>query len=153
MYGATVTTRAKIRVSSTGVKMELEALDEGLAEMLHELGSFQIVNEPKFHSIGTSDVLIESVKGFVLVPKGVELTEASTQLGNDIVLPFVKNTTWSQAVTEVRLNGVLLPENGYTVSSNSIRIDQQMIPSEGDYTILISAEGYIDTEVVHHINL
>lgn len=157
--------RAKINVTAKEVTLTLEAIDEGLAELLHSAKDFTIQTAPSFHSVGTSTVVLVSDKEIELVAKKEEMTllpVGITALGQGLHLAGASDfvdSEWGDTITEIKITHIddavttsgTISETLYDASSvivdevyslNQLVISGMVFDSPGIYTISVTSSKY-----------
>lgn len=76
---------------------------------------------------------------------------ANNAVGQKIELTFNENATWSQAIADIKVNGVSI-SGKYNVTAGVITINAEVFTSAGNYTIVVMAAGYRDAEVQQSIS-
>jgi beta-glucanase (GH16 family) len=99
------------------------------------------------HTIWIDDVIVKEVKG------GPQLIADSTdnKAGNDIVLSFVEEEAWRNAITVIKINGTAVSMDKVGIQSGTLSFDSSLFPNIGTYTISVIADGYVASEITQQV--
>lgn len=75
----------------------------------------------------------------------------NNEVGQPIEITFIDNSAWREAISEVRVDGAVLDEKQYSVTTGKITIKPGVFTAAGDYTITVEAAGFIDSTVAQTI--
>ncbi len=82
----------------------------------------------------------------------LEADSTDNMVGQDISLSFEEDAGWRAAITDVMIDGFVLDKSGYTTGDEGIvTIGRDAFPEEGDYEIVIAANGYMYASVTQSI--
>lgn len=83
----------------------------------------------------------------LLTPPGLNADITDNKIGEQVALGFAVNETWIAAITELSVDGEVLEDTKYTITSESININAEVFTCAKDYSIVIKATGYYDAMV------
>ena len=93
--------------------------------------------------------LIESSS--LLTPPNLTADSIDNKVGQPIDIDFIDDPDWRTTITGVKVNGNALSSGQYAVSAGKITIMAGVFNAAGDYTVLVSAQGYEDAEIIQVI--
>jgi uncharacterized protein YjdB len=85
--------------------------------------------------------------------KGPSLTadRTSNNLGQPISITYNDLAAWRSAITGVIVDGVTINSEHYTITAGVITFDETVFTNEGSHAVIVTASGYLNTEVVQAI--
>jgi uncharacterized protein YjdB len=86
-------------------------------------------------------------------PPALTADTTDNNVGQAVNLAFTDDAAWSAAITGITVNGTALTGEQYSMSDGSITINAGVFTGGGDYSVVVSANGYNDATVVQHIAL
>ncbi|WP_052429690.1 carbohydrate binding domain-containing protein [Paenibacillus borealis] len=114
------------------------------------LGKVGDVSVPQSHDIIIDNVKFE-IKDAPAKPQELLADSTGNRVSQPIELTFIEKGDWSGKINAVKVDGVTLADELYSLKSGAIIIDAAAFPAEGSYKITVEAEGYVGSSIVQVI--
>jgi hypothetical protein len=72
-------------------------------------------------------------------------------IGQSIDISFTDDPAWRGSISSIRVGGIELNSDQYTLSEGNIHISAQVFKQAGNFEIVVSATGYRDASVIQSI--
>ncbi len=72
-------------------------------------------------------------------------------VGNFMEITFTENQSWRNAISEVRVNGIVLASSSYSVAAGKLIIATDIFAAAGNYEVVVVATDYSDAIVNQNI--
>ncbi|WP_339243446.1 carbohydrate binding domain-containing protein [Paenibacillus sp. FSL F4-0243] len=114
------------------------------------LGKVEGISIPQSHDIIIDNVKFE-IKNAPAKPQELLSDSSNNRVSQPIELTFIDHEDWRKKIIAVKVNGITLETEQYTIEPGKITIDAAVFPSEGSYTITVEADHYANASVLQTI--
>jgi beta-glucanase (GH16 family) len=114
------------------------------------LGKVGDVSVPQSHDIIIDNVKFE-IKDAPAKPQELLADSTGNRVSQPIELTFIEKGDWSGKINAVKVDGVTLADELYSLKPGAIIIGAAAFPAEGSYKITVEADGYVGSSVVQAI--
>ncbi|MEK4345930.1 carbohydrate binding domain-containing protein [Paenibacillus sp. FSL P4-0184] len=114
------------------------------------LGKVEGISIPQSHDIIIDNVKFE-IKNAPAKPQELLSDSSNNRVSQPIELTFIDHEDWRKKIVAVKVNGITLETEQYTIQPGKITIDAAVFPSEGSYTITVEADHYANGYVLQTV--
>lgn len=114
------------------------------------LGKVEGISIPQSHDIIIDNVKFE-IKNAPAKPQELLSDSSNNRVTQPIELTFIDHEDWRKKIVAVKVNGITLETEQYTIQPGKITIDAAVFPSEGSYIITVEADHYANGYVLQTI--
>lgn len=149
-YQASFTNIVEITPTTNHYKYEFRQGSKDTLSLKFLLGKVEGVSIAQSHDIIIDNVKFE-IKNAPAKPQELLSDSSNNRVSQPIVLTFIDHEDWRKKIVAVKVNGIILETEQYTIQPGKITIDSAVFPSEGSYTITVEADHYANGYVLQTI--
>ncbi|CAH1059386.1 carbohydrate binding domain-containing protein [Paenibacillus pseudetheri] len=149
-YQASFTKIVEITPTTNHYKYEFRQGSKDTLSLKFLLGKVEGVSIAQSHDIIIDNVKFE-IKNSPAKPQELISDSTNNRVSQPIELTFIDHEDWRKKIVAVKVNGITLETEQYTIEPGKITIVAAVFPSEGSYTITVEADHYANGSVLQTI--
>jgi hypothetical protein len=149
-YQASFTNIVELTPAMNHYKYEFRQGSKDTLSLKFLLGKVEGLSIAQSHDIIIDNVKFE-IKNAPAKPQELISDSTNNRVSQPIELTFIDQEDWRKKIVAVKVNGITLETEQYTIEPGTITINAAVFPSEGSYTITVEADHYANGWVLQTI--